>query len=68
MKLRGPGELSGIRQSGLPNFHYLNPVDDLKFFTAARDYAIEILNNRKNYEYLINRLQKQISDEDLIKG
>ena len=68
LKLRGPGELTGMRQSGLPNFRYLNPIDDLKIFISARDDAIEILNNKEKYKYLISYLEKKISSQDLIKG
>lgn len=68
LKLRGPGELNGMRQSGLPNFHYLNPINDLKFFVRARDDAIEILKNKNAYKYLISLLEKQITQEDMIKG
>lgn len=68
LKLRGPGELSGIRQSGLPNFQYLNPIDDLKIFVSARDDALEILKNKSSYEYTISLLERKINEKELIKG
>lgn len=70
LKMRGPGELTGIRQSGLPNFVFLNPVDDLKIFVVARDDAIHILQNKKEkgFDYIINRLKKEISTLDKTKG
>lgn len=70
LKNRGPGELTGIRQSGLPNFVFLNPVDDLKIFVIARDDAIHILQNKKEkaFEYIIERLKKDISTLDKTKG
>lgn len=43
LKLRGPGELSGFRQSGLPDFSYLNLIDDFKIFECARDDASALL-------------------------
>ena len=70
LKLRGPGELTGFRQSGLPNFVFLNPVDDLKIFVIARDDAIEIIKNKKEkgFEYIIKKLQKDINTYETIKG
>ncbi len=37
LKLRGPGELLGREQSGLPNFHFGNLVEDLDLIRRARD-------------------------------
>ena len=66
MKQRGPGELAGVKQSGLPDFRFLNIIDDFKIFVCARDDAKEILKNKdnKNYQWLINRAQKLINEED----
>ena len=67
MKQRGPGEMTGVRQSGLPDFRFLNIVDDFKIFVCARDDAKDILKNKdnKNYQWLINRALKFINEEDL---
>jgi ATP-dependent DNA helicase RecG len=43
LKLRGPGELLGTRQHGLPVFKAANLVDDLDLITAARDDAADLL-------------------------
>ena len=70
LKLRGPGELTGIRQSGLPNFQYLNMIDDIKIFIVARDDATEIYSNRdeKGYSYLIKKCEDEIRYEEVIKA
>ena len=67
MKQRGPGEMTGVRQSGLPDFRFLNIVDDFKIFVCARDDAKDILKHKdnKNYQWLINRAFKLINEEDL---
>ena len=67
MKQRGPGEMTGVRQSGLPDFRFLNIVDDFKIFVCARDDAKDILKHKdnKNYQWLINRALKLINEEDL---
>ncbi len=48
-KLRGPGDLLGIRQSGLPNFRILNLVKDAGLLKSAQDDAhhAAISNNAK---------------------
>ena len=70
MKQRGPGELAGIKQSGIPDFSFLNIVDDYKIFVVARDDAKDILKNRdnKNYQWLIKRATQLINQEDLKRG
>lgn len=70
LSLRGPGELMGIRQSGLPNFRFLNVIDDLKIFIVARDDAKYILDNKNddNFKYIVGRCKKEIEQEDFIKA
>ena len=67
MKQRGPGELAGVKQSGIPDFNFLNIVDDYKIFVVARDDAKEILKNKdnKNYQWLIKRATSLINQEDI---
>lgn len=57
MKQRGPGELTGIKQSGIPDFAFLNIIDDYKIFVAGRDDATEILRSADNkaYQWIIKR-------------
>ena len=70
MKQRGPGELTGVKQSGIPDFSFLNIVDDYKIFVVARDDAKEILKNKdnKNYQWIIKRAEKLINQEDIKKA
>ena len=70
LSIRGPGELVGLKQSGIPDFRYLNLIDDIKIFIAARDDAKMIIKNRDNkeYSYLINYILKQIGEDDFIKA
>lgn len=70
LSIRGPGELVGLKQSGIPDFRYLNLIDDIKIFIAARDDAKMIIKNRDNkeYSYLINYILKQIEEDDFIKA
>jgi ATP-dependent DNA helicase RecG len=51
LRLRGPGELAGVKQSGLPSFAYANMIDDFKIFECARDDATAILKAKDNFDY-----------------
>ena len=70
MKQRGPGELAGIKQSGIPDFAFLNVVDDYKIFIVARDDAKEIIKNKddKKYQWLIKHATSLINQEDIKKA
>ena len=43
LKLRGPGDLAGTRQSGMINFKLINILKDEKIIAAARNLAKSIL-------------------------
>ncbi len=60
---RGPGELAGQRQAGFGHFVYVNPYDDYKMLTYARDDAIALLENPdpSNHDLIID-IQNQIKD------
>ena len=70
MKLRGPGELTGLRQSGIPSFSFLNIVDDFKIFVVARDDAKRIMEDYNNpaFKYIVSRAEKEVSNNEMIKG
>ena len=51
LKLRGPGDILGTRQSGLPAFILGNLIEDTRFIEAARDDAHKIVDNLDNKEY-----------------
>ena len=61
LRRRGPGELSGVRQSGLPAFSFINLVNDFRVFECARDDAAYILDNPDlpGFQSLINRAQEE---------
>jgi len=62
LKLRGPGEMSGLRQSGLPSFQYVNIITDFTMFEYARIDATEIMRHGKdvNYQAILETAQKEI--------
>ncbi len=72
LKLRGPGQLEGLKQSGLSDFRFLNLYNDIKIFQIAREDAKDILKRRdngdKNVYYLLNKVNKEISEDDYYKS
>lgn len=67
LKLRGPGDILGTRQSGLPTFILGNLLEDTRFINAARKDAKEIIENLDNQENL-NYYQKisQLANKNYI--
>jgi len=51
LKLRGPGDILGTRQSGLPSFVLGNLIEDHRFIDAARADAHEICKNHEQEQY-----------------
>jgi len=45
MKLRGPGDYCGARQSGLPDFRVADLLQDARLLDAARRDALHLLEN-----------------------
>jgi ATP-dependent DNA helicase RecG len=45
LQLRGPGEVLGTRQSGLPRFRFGNILRDFDLMEHARDVAIELMDS-----------------------
>jgi ATP-dependent DNA helicase RecG len=46
LKLRGPGELIGQQQSGIPNFRFGDLAGDLDLIERARHVAAQLLNHK----------------------
>lgn len=67
LKLRGPGDLFGIRQSGLMDFRLGDIFQDAKILQRANDAAADILKvdpglERPEYEKLKNHLKSYIKE------
>jgi ATP-dependent DNA helicase RecG len=43
MKLRGPGDIYGLKQSGIPDFKYANLIEDQDILLKAKNTAFEIV-------------------------
>ncbi len=68
LELRGPGDILGSQQSGMPNFKHLNIVKDVELIAQTRKQAQNILeddnrlSSNKNIE-LRKTLQKYVADK-----
>lgn len=60
LKLRGPGEVLGEKQSGIPTFVIANLYEDHNILEAARKDSVAILNQLGRYPHIANYLQVQL--------
>jgi ATP-dependent DNA helicase RecG len=69
LELRGPGDLYGLRQHGMPHFKIANPVRDHNLFKAADGAAKEIVKHadKEQFSRIIKSvMKKQSRDWDII--
>ncbi len=62
LEIRGPGEVMGTRQSGIPAFRIANIVRDQKILEIARreaDYMLEERKNTRETDRLIRHVRSQ---------
>ena len=66
LEMRGPGELNGFKQSGLPNFNFVNIIKDFKMLSYAKKDADFILKNKTYYDFkkILNFVNNKISKEN----
>ena len=67
LRIRGPGDFLGTRQSGLPEFRMANLVRDVEILQQARAAAAEILAQDpklENHENLQQKLSEQLSSRN----
>ncbi|MCS7216052.1 MAG: hypothetical protein NZ826_07925, partial [Thermodesulfovibrio sp.] len=60
MKIRGPGELFGVKQSGMPDLKVADLIKDRALLEIARNEAEKILEqdrNLKNYPQIRSSLE-----------
>jgi ATP-dependent DNA helicase RecG len=66
LELRGPGEIFGLKQSGIPSFLIANIVLDQAILVTAQKDSIEIIENKKHFsswiEYCLKDLENQRID------
>jgi len=60
MQIRGPGEMAGTRQSGLPEFRNANLFTDAHLLSLAQQEADRWASNTEERERLIQRLSARL--------
>jgi ATP-dependent DNA helicase RecG len=64
MKLRGPGDIFGTKQSGFPDFKYANIIEDTELLLSAKEQAFKIINSDSHLTKEENRvIRKILSDK-----
>jgi ATP-dependent DNA helicase RecG len=68
LKLRGPGNIFGTRQSGLPEFKFIDLVEDYELILQTRETAFKIITDdpdlsKKQNRILKETLSKKFSEE-----
>ena len=63
LKLRGPGDFFGSRQSGMPNFKFGDLISDYRMLEKAKDdaYFIVFTVGLEKYFYLNDKVMKEIN-------
>ena len=59
MKLRGPGDMLGTKQSGLPDFKYIDLVNDTEIIKTASKITKQIIDDDEFLEQKKNAILKQ---------
>ncbi len=62
LKLRGPGDVLGIKQSGVPNFILGDVIDDKNIMSIAKQDAIALLSTIDDYPYIKNNILTHVDD------
>jgi ATP-dependent DNA helicase RecG len=56
MQLRGPGDVLGTKQSGLPDFKFANLVEDLELISLIKQITREIVEKDPQFEHPENAI------------
>jgi ATP-dependent DNA helicase RecG len=64
LKLRGPGNIFGTQQSGLPELKYANVIEDTKILSDARETAFKIIESDGNLSDQNNSIIKKTLKEN----
>jgi ATP-dependent DNA helicase RecG len=67
LKLRGPGDFLGTRQSGLPEFKYADLARDQHILELAKDMAEQVINEDPELNKMQHRALKAVFEPYLIE-
>ncbi|MEG0592061.1 MAG: ATP-dependent DNA helicase RecG [Coprobacillus sp.] len=67
LKMRGPGEVLGSKQSGLPTFLVADVLKDFNILSIARDDAMKIIDDYHQHhmhDLLIDKIQEKLKENN----
>jgi ATP-dependent DNA helicase RecG len=69
MKLRGPGDYLGTRQSGIPNFQFTDLVNDVQLIQITKQDARTLIADdpqlRKNEHEMVKKEYQRLKSTDI---
>ncbi len=68
LKIRGPGDFLGTRQSGLPELRTANIIRDVAILTAARKEAFRLIEEDPELRFPTHRVLREIVEDRWAKG
>ena len=68
LKMRGPGDFLGVRQSGMPEFQFAHPFREGDLMSAAREAASRLLSERGELTSGMVEEVRKMWDDDLISA
>ena len=68
LKLRGGGEIFGIKQAGLPHWRFFNPYNDLDLIEDVKKNCKLIMLSKQKYRNQISLLTKMFFKESNIQN
>ncbi len=63
LALRGPGEIFGLKQSGIPSFLIANVVSDQAILMTAQKDGQEIMRNPNHFKDWLDRCRKELETQ-----
>jgi ATP-dependent DNA helicase RecG len=66
---RGPGEIIGVKQSGLPSFSFGNVIDDQSMLYQAKEDAKSLLekpSHQQEIDYIVRLKKENLNDNPTI--
>lgn len=61
LQMRGPGDILGIKQSGIPSFNVANPINDHNIFEIAYQDVIDLIEDKEKFDIYYENIKHYIN-------